>query len=271
MAKCYDTKIIKSGDIVEVYRYEKEVVYDFIEYKKGSKGRKSKAKQEDQEKNREKVFSRAKRDLRRIINCNVRKYSKFLTLTFKDEITDISKANRELKKFIQRLNYHYGYKIQYSCVPEIQEERLEKTGVAVWHYHLLLYNVIEKVDVKRLSEIWGNGFIKINSIKDVDNVGAYVCKYMTKQHKDRLQGKKMYFNSRNLKKPVEIKEEHALKEFAKTLKHAHLKYTNTFLNEYNSVQYSQYIISENDIASNNMDILEFTDCLQEHNKNLVSV
>ncbi|MGU9429633.1 rolling circle replication-associated protein, partial [Clostridium perfringens] len=148
---------------------------------------------------------------------------------------------------------------------------LEKTGVAVWHYHLLLYNVIEKVDVKRLSEIWGNGFIKINSIKDVDNVGAYVCKYMTKQHKDRLQGKKMYFNSRNLKKPVEIKEEHALKEFAKTLKHAHLKYTNTFLNEYNSVQYSQYIISENDIASNNMDILEFTDCLQEHNKNLVSV
>ncbi|MGU8301207.1 hypothetical protein ACV3L8_16045, partial [Clostridium perfringens] len=102
MAKCYDTKIIKSGDIVEVYRYEKEVVYDFIEYKKGSKGRKSKAKQEDQEKNREKVFSRAKRDLRRIINCNVRKYSKFLTLTFKDEITDISEANRELKKFIQR-------------------------------------------------------------------------------------------------------------------------------------------------------------------------
>lgn len=49
------------------------------------------------------------------------------------------------------------------------------------------------IAAKELENIWSNGFIKINAIDKVDNLGAYVIKYMTKDHADeRLQGLKAY-------------------------------------------------------------------------------
>lgn len=38
------------------------------------------------------------------------------------------------------------------------------------HYHLLCN--LPFISAKTLQEIWGNGFIRINKIDDVDNVGA---------------------------------------------------------------------------------------------------
>jgi hypothetical protein len=53
-----------------------------------------------------------------------------------------------------------------------------------------------------LAEIWGQGFVKINAIDKVDNVGAYVVKYMiTDIDDERLCGIKAYLHSRNLVKP----------------------------------------------------------------------
>ena len=92
----------------------------------------------------------------------------------------------------------------------------------------------------KLQEIWGNGFVKINNIDNVDNVGAYVCKYMTKTDDDRLIGQKMYFTSRGLKKPVEIKEESRVESLASSLPASALAYSNTFENEYNTISYKQY-------------------------------
>ena len=64
----------------------------------------------------------------------------------------------------------------------------------------------------KLQEIWGNGFVKINNIDNVDNVGAYVSEYLRQAEKgqghnledDRLQGRKSYFSSKGLFKPIEI-------------------------------------------------------------------
>jgi hypothetical protein len=48
--------------------------------------------------------------------------------------------------------------------------------------------------------------VKINRIDKVDNVGAYVIKYMTADMDDkRLQGLKAYNCSKGLDKPVELK------------------------------------------------------------------
>lgn len=60
---------------------------------------------------------------------------------------------------------------------------------------------------KDLANIWDNGFIKINVIEGVNNIGAYVCKYMTKEYdtKDKLAGQKCYFRSQNLYEPQELK------------------------------------------------------------------
>ena len=231
----YDKKVIISGKQIEIYEYKESVIYGYSDIKKGSRGRQAVANDEDKEINREKVFKRARTNLRRLINCNVESDSKFLTLTFKDNVTDLDFANNEFKKFIMRLNYNFKIKVKYSCVVEFQ-----KRGAI--HYHVILYNLSGKVDLNKLSDIWGHGFIKLNKIKGVDNVGAYICKYMTKSDDDRLKGKKMYFNSRNLNKPAEIKEPELVDALVGSLQAQAPKYENTFTNEYNSINYKQYII-----------------------------
>ena len=50
-----------------------------------------------------------------------------------------------------------------------------------------------------------NDFIRCNKIDNVDNVGAYVTKYMTKDNTDEsYKVEKSYFSSKGLFKPIEI-------------------------------------------------------------------
>lgn len=233
----YDKKVIISGNVIEVYEYKNSILYGYKDKKKAAGGRSSVAEDKDKEVNREKVLSRARKDLRRIINSNIEKYSKFLTLTFRDNVTDLDFANYEFNKFIKRLNYHYKIKVKYSVVIEFQ-----KRGAI--HYHCLLYNLTQKIDIGKMEDIWGNGFVKVNAINNVDNVGAYVCKYMTKTEDSRLEGRKMYFNSRNLNKPKEIKDNELIEVLTGSLSNQSPKYENVFSNEYNDINYKQYIISE---------------------------
>lgn len=237
----YKKKIIASGDIIEVYEYEKNVVSGFNNSKSKGKGRSCVADDEEQEKNRELVLHRARRDLRRLINSNVNMYGvspKFVTLTFADEITDLKVANYEFKKFRQRLEDYCDKDILYVAVPEIQKERLENYGVAVWHYHVVFFN-LPFIRADKLSDIWKNGFIKVNRIDKVDNVGAYVCKYMTKDNKE-MKGEKCYFSSRKLYKPIQIKEKERVENLVGALPLSALTYEDTYENEHNKTLYKQY-------------------------------
>ena len=77
---------------------------------------------------------------------------------------------------------------------------------------------LEYVPVKELAEIWGNGFVKINRIDNVDNVGAYMTKYMTKDNVDeRLAERKSYSMSKNLHVPEEYVEEEEVDEILEWL------------------------------------------------------
>ena len=64
----YDCKIVKSGNVIEIYRYEKGVFKGFIN-ENGRAGNGS-ITDEQKEKNREVSLMRARRDLRRIVNAN---------------------------------------------------------------------------------------------------------------------------------------------------------------------------------------------------------
>ena len=66
---------------------------------------------------------------------------------------------------------------------------------------------------------------------------------MTKTDDKRLEGRKMYFNSRNLIKPTEIKDPEIVSAVESSLQNQSPKYENTFSNEYNSINYKQYIIN----------------------------
>lgn len=186
-------------------------------------------------------MQRARRDLRRLVNCNVNQYGiectpKFVTLTFRDDIKELAAANKEFEKFIKRLNYsvHNTKKAitKYSVVPEFT-----KKGRV--HYHVIFYN-LPYVKSDKLAEIWGQGFIKINKIDNCDNVGAYVSKYMTKNNED-IKGKKSYFNSRNLIKPTEITEREMIESFRGSLPLDNITYSAIFDNEYlGTITYIQY-------------------------------
>ena len=106
---------------------------------------------------------------------------------------------------------------------------------------MIFYNLpYTKADV--IAKVWGNGFIKINKIDDVDNVGAYVCKYMVKDLDDeRLRGRKCYFNSKGLFKPVVIEDEKKVENIKKSLPIEKRKVIKAYENDYTGLTvYTQY-------------------------------
>lgn len=239
------TRMVRAGNIVEIYEYEHGYAkgYSLNEDEKSNRGRKMGVKSKDYEDNRAKVLNRAKVRLRRLINANAGAYgreftSKFVTLTFGENVTNIDVAHYEFKKFVQRLNYvMFGTKqmnLRYSTVVEFQQR-------GAVHYHVIFYN-LPYLKADRLAEIWGNGFVKINKIDEVDNVGAYITKYMSKDSDDsRLQGRKCYFNSRGLFQPVEITERKRVEAVGSALPPETLKYSAEFDNEHlGHIHYRQY-------------------------------
>ena len=194
-------KYVFSGDIIEVYNYSQYVTG------KGGANR-TKQKAEDTEKslmNYANTNQRRRDSVRRLACSNFdSSTSKFFTLTFADNMTDVKECNKLFKKFIMRLNHKFQIKTKYLAVIEFQER-------GAVHYHVL--SNIPYIPQKELQDIWGHGFVYINAVKHVDNIGAYVVKYMTKDTEDtRLQGLNAYLHSRNLIKSYEIVN-HDLNEF----------------------------------------------------------
>lgn len=236
-------KMIVSGNKIEYFTYEVGYLkgYSVAGDVNGGSGR-TKDKSEKYEENRAQAMKRARTNLRRIINSNCNANSKFVTLTFEENLQDVGKANSKFTKFIKRLNYAvFDNKkaiLKYSCVVEFQ-----KRGAV--HYHVVFYN-LPYIKADRLKDIWGHGYIKINKIRHIDNLGAYVCKYMTEELGDqRLEQKKCYFNSRNLKQPMEITSEKQIDSVLESLSAKKIKpnYCADFENDYlGKIEFKQYYV-----------------------------
>jgi hypothetical protein len=113
-------------------------------------------------------------------------------------------------------------------------------GRGAIHYHMLAdFSYIEHSE---LEKIWGKGFVwikdllKSNNGKPVDNVGAYILKYIDKNIIDRrLMGEKAYFTSRNLVRPEVVYENLSLDDcFEKyDLDKNHVVFSNSFMSKEN--------------------------------------
>ena len=191
--KNYFEKIVITKGIFEVWRYEKLNTTGG-----GARSREGK----EQEQNYRKTQRARRNRIRQLICNNFDKGSKFVTLTFNDkmpfDIRDVKACNQYFRKFVMRMKYRYP-DFKYVAVIEFQD----KNGRGAVHYHLICnLPYLKKGD---LSQIWGAGFVKINSIDKVDNVGAYVIKYMTEDMDDkRLCGLNAYLHSRGLEEPIEL-------------------------------------------------------------------
>lgn len=240
-------KVIVSGPMVEIYEYEDGISVGWTSNKEVESEveneEDSDEVKEGSEENRLRSLRRARLQLIRVVNSNFGFYgrdftAKFLTLTFREHVTDLNTANKLFGLFIKRLNYRlFGSKcanIRYTVVPEFT-----KRGRV--HYHVILYNIpYVKADV--LQQIWQHGYIKINKINNIDNIGAYIAKYMSKSFDDRrMKGQKCYFNSKGLRRPLEITDKKSAETVEKSLPESCKVYEAEYYNEYTGkVRYRQY-------------------------------
>ena len=243
-------KLIFSGSTIEEYSYDdKPLSYDFtvpeqsrtrsriVVTDEASKQRKAESQQRS--------LHRTNSILRRLVNTNAWQWFKkdavpyppvFVTFTFKENIQNIKEANKIFSNFIKRLNYAVDENnlLKYVVVIEFQ-----KRGAI--HYHTIFFN-LKFIKKETLAELWRYGHIKIKAIENVNNVGAYISKYMSKNLADsRLDGLKRYFPSRYLHRPIVIKDHIKATRISKLIPQKFLTKEKDFESSYNgTVGYKQY-------------------------------
>lgn len=180
---------------------------------------------------------RSKKNFIDRVNANFTNKNMFLTLTFKDgvvigrgkykreiDIKSIEDTNEAFEQFIKRVKRKHGKDFRYIYVVEFQD----KNGRGAVHYHMiwnLPFIPIDEIqnDLWKMGMCWINRMDSSKKYKDgekkytkdgsVDNVGAYMSKYMAKDLDDtRLEGKKAWRTSQNCIVPEKIRGAKANKE-----------------------------------------------------------
>lgn len=123
-----------------------------------------------------KTFNR----LRELINTNFcgDPCELFITLTYRGKLqtNDTKTVYEDFKKFMMRLKYKYKdtTTIDYINV-------LEPHATGNFHMHVLIrFNELDRIYIPNaeLAELWGQGFVTVQSLKGVDNIGAYLSGYL---------------------------------------------------------------------------------------------
>jgi len=277
MAEAYNFKIIKSGKEIEVYDYQtKDILRGYTRRKRQIiqkriikqakteqlniyeyKREKEIAKRKEEKRKEKTKFSiqRTRSNIRRLTNSNPQ-LDKFLTLTFAESTTELIKANKLFHLAMKRI-IHTKPEFEYISVVEFQKDvdyhgkKKEKGGSV--HYHLLcnIETIIkrDRFEWERWfqNRYWKYGFVKIKDVNKVNNMGAYFCKYLSKDMFDkRMFGKKKFFCSRNLNKPVELTGIKAIMFFNRFVKELPLKFEKTFESEWaGKIKYTAYTLKTN--------------------------
>ncbi|MGL4567178.1 MAG: rolling circle replication-associated protein [Fusobacteriaceae bacterium] len=240
MIYTYTKKLIKCGNVWELYDYEFPIIVGGSKSTNGGRHNEC-VDEKEKQRHRETAIARQRKVIRRLVNTNMTERSSFLTLTFAENLIDETKAKLELKKFFMRLRYNY---------PELKHDYLavwERQKRGAVHFHIILFDV-PKIPLKVLNKLWGHGFVKINKIKGIDNVGAYVCKYLSKDlDSDEKKSSRRYTTSRGLKEPLIITNMNSVldKKIAEAVgsNFDFLNYENSFETEhYGKINYKQFII-----------------------------
>lgn len=229
-------KTVITGGVIEVTEYENLNVLGNGGYNPGD-GKQS----EENYKQRQRI---RRNKVRQLITSNFDNKSKFYTLTFADtdeiDICNVQQCNAKFKDFIFKMRRKYrGF--NYVSVVEFQD----KNGRGAVHYHMLSdLPYIEQKDIERL---WGNGYVFVNKVTHVDNIGAYVVKYMVADMDDkRLCGERAYLRSRGLQSPIEVcswrdEDKEVLAEVADLLKRETPSYCSEYESEHAGlIRYFQY-------------------------------
>ena len=196
-------RLVVSGDTYELYSYERPYFYNRSPEKKPASGTANTSGNERRADN----LSQARARIRRLISANESAYEerlKFVTFTFAKNVRDLSTANKLWAEYARKMRERHGA-LKYLTVVEFQ-----KRGAI--HYHVLYFNLPFIYGVKEvLAKTWGHGFVNIQTVAHVRNLGAYVSKYLQKDIMDRrLVGEKAFFCSKGLVQPEEFRNESSI-------------------------------------------------------------
>lgn len=259
----YDCKIIRCGDYLQVY------FFDNIKSKSNDdlKEKSFNIKSVDTD-NLYKVASNEPKQIllsnairsnlacQRIAKTNRNEWESFITLTFKENITDIAKANKIFGSWVSNVR-KLKKDFKYLAVPEFQ-----KRGAV--HYHILSNLgledkkvILEQKTKKGKAEncdtlydvkFWSKGFVRVDFIKgDYKKIYSYICKYMTKDIDNKLFGKKRYFYSQNLQKPttefLNLSDTKHLEYFKNLIKDNNLEYESIYEDNYTKqkIQFREFL------------------------------
>ena len=116
------------------------------------------------------------KNIRNIINNNFEGKANelFATLTYAENMTDRERLMIDFDRFYKRFRRKYPNTDYLSVI--------EPQGRGAWHIHLCLrFNDLDSIFIPNndvLAPMWGHGWTKIKSMKNVDNIGAYLSAYL---------------------------------------------------------------------------------------------
>lgn len=138
----------------------------------------------------------------------------WITLTYRDHVTDPAIVYMDFKAFIRRIRNQFG-NVDYITVIEPQES-------GRWHLHVLMKNdTTLSIPNDVVATMWVKGFTKTKRLRRADKIGNYLIAYLSNlqigdkysQSKATVKGARLYMypkgiriyrTSRGIEKPLEI-------------------------------------------------------------------
>ena len=250
----YNYKIVRCNEYLQVYYYPNKKIKDNIKNLDIDSLHVSSSYSSSNEKNDilHRNAIRSKLNCQRLAKSNASEWKSFITLTYKENMTDISIAKRDLNFFIKNIRKKKE-DFKYIAIPEFQ-----KRGAI--HFHLLSnlstqdnYIITKQENNNKYYNVkyWNKGFTSFELLNgDIKKIVGYISKYMTKECDNRLFGYKKYSYSLNLVKPVS--------EYLDTSNSSHIDYfkriikdneciykTNYFDNCGNEVKFFEFQVKKN--------------------------
>jgi len=193
------TKLIRSGDLIELYEYENDLTFRNHRAKKGSRKRHIASTQR-----REDNVRRCRKNFERLVRSNISGIEKPTLFTFTMlEVVRIELAYRCFTEFMVRFRKYAGKSFRYIGVPEFQ-----KRGAV--HFHALVWGVSKEIlenerNDRTIQHLWARGYVDSIPTDGSPKLASYLSKYMSKAMYDsRLCYSKAYCSSRNCLRSVSL-------------------------------------------------------------------
>lgn len=181
MAEIFNQKVAKCGNYVEVRRYSVPVIRGFTRtsYSYRHKDPFTGETETGSTEKRSDNVSRAKGRLVRKVLANSRTMRPlFLTLTYRDNMSDRGDAVRDTQAFVRHIKETHG-DIKYLYVLETQDR-------GAWHCHMLIFNY-KFIDVDLIRLAWDmasnqdGARVDIKKTENAKHVAFYLAKYLGKE------------------------------------------------------------------------------------------